>query len=101
MNRRMNTVSAVSASKGVCTCCGRCRAVCPACIDIPAVLQRYTLHAKNGWDAAASQCEPTGPEDCIECGACTACCPEEIPVKELMRELAMRQCNCRGQPASV
>ncbi len=91
MNRFLNTITSAQGAKRACTNCGRCKAACPAGIDIPAII---TGEIKPFSDF-------TGPEDCIECGACTACCPKRIAVKDLMRELAMQQCRHRSHPTYV
>ncbi len=91
MNRALNTIHSAGGAKRACTNCGRCKAACPAGIDIPAIIKGEIKLFSDF----------TGPEDCIECGACTACCPEKIAVKDLMRELAMQQCRHRSLPAYV
>ena len=96
MNKVLNTIHSAPGVKRACTNCGRCKAACPAGIDIPAVIGAYGQHKKK-----ESLRELAGPEDCIECGACTACCPEKIAVKDLMRELAMQQCQHKSHPAYV
>ena len=94
MNSILNTIHFVPEGKNPCTNCGRCNAVCPAGIDIPAVIGVCKRHEK-----IEMLSELAGPEDCIECGACTSCCPEKIAVKDLMRELAMQQC-LHGSPSN-
>lgn len=64
-----------------CSRCGKCRAVCPAGIDIPNVLRLYKT------DCTAH----SAAEDCIECGACSAHCEMGLPVKDIVREMAMLQ----------
>ena len=96
MNKVLNTIHSAQGAKRACTNCGRCKAACPAGIDIPAVIGAYRRHEKK-----ETLRELAGPEDCIECGACTACCPKKIAVKDLMRELAMQQCQRRSHPAYV
>ncbi len=91
MSRVLHTINTDAVAKQTCTGCGRCKAACPAGIDIPAVIGAYGYKEKRP--------EPVGPEDCIECGACTACCPQKIAVKDLMRELAMQQCGHDGRSA--
>ena len=91
MNRVLNTIHSAQGAKRACTNCGRCKAACPAGIDIPAIIKGERKPFSDF----------TGPEDCIECGACTACCPERIAVKELMRELAMQQCKYGDYAAYV
>ena len=68
----------------ICSQCGKCRAVCPAGIDIPKVLRLYKADCAiySGHSAA---------EDCIECGACSAHCEMGLPVKDIVREMAMLQ----------
>ena len=68
-------------AKQACTSCGKCKAACPAGIDIPAIIKGEPFS------------DYAGPEDCIECGACTACCPEKIEVKNIIRKIAMKQCQ--------
>ena len=101
MNRRLNTINSAAGAKQACTNCGRCKVVCPAGIDIPAVIRAYGQYEKKSWAMIGTPPKPIGPEDCIECGACTACCPEKIAVKDLMRELAMQQCKHGSYPAYV
>ncbi len=96
MNRVLNTIHSAQEAKRACTNCGRCKAECPAGIDIPAVVGAYGRHEKK-----ETLSELAGPEDCIECGACTACCPERIAVKDLMRELAMQQYKHGNYPTYV
>ena len=86
-------INTAAGAKRACTNCGRCKATCPAGIDIPAVIGAYRRYEKKEWAVTETFAEPAGPEDCIECGACTACCPEKIAVKDLIRELAMQQCQ--------
>ena len=93
MNKVLNTIHSAQEAKRACTNCGRCKAACPAGIDIPAVIGTY-----GRYDKRKTLHELAGPEDCIECGACTACCPEKIAVKDLMRELAMQQCQHGSHP---
>ncbi len=101
MNRFLNTITSAGGAKRACTNCGRCKAACPAGIDIPAVIGAYGRHEKKGWAVIETLPAPAGPEDCIECGACTACCPQKIAVKDFVRELAMQQCQHRSHPAYV
>ena len=96
MNRVSSTIHSAAEAKQACTNCGRCTAACPAGIDIPTVIGAYGQYEKK-----ETLSESAGPEDCIECGACTACCPQKIAVKDLMRELAMRQCRHGSYPAYV
>ena len=96
MNRVLNTINSAPGAKRACTNCGRCKAACPAGIDIPATIGTYGRHEKK-----ETLRELAGPEDCIECGACTACCPERIAVKDLMRELAMQQYKHGNYPTYV
>ena len=91
MGGHLNPIIPVAGAERACTNCGRCKAACPAGIDIPAIIKGEIKPFSDF----------TGPEDCIECGACTACCPEKIAVKDLMRELAMRQCRHRSLSAYV
>lgn len=67
-----------------CSQCGKCRAVCPAGIDIPNVLRSYKTDPTiyTGQSAA---------EDRIECGACSAHCEMWLPVKDIVCEMAMMQ----------
>ena len=80
----------------LCNHCNKCSEVCPAGIDIPAMLQIYSQYQIE--DAAALKRMDTrefsaNPQDCIECGACSSYCHEKIPVKKIIRELAMLQCR--------
>ena len=93
-------INTAAGAKRACTDCGRCKAACPAGIDIPAIIGSYGWYKKEGWPVAETLPEPAGPEDCIECGACTACCPKKIAVKDLIRELAMQQCQYGGHSPS-
>ena len=83
----------IDSANQACSNCGKCKAACPAGIDIPAIIGAYGQHKNNSWVVTETLPEFAGPEDCIECGACTACCPERIAVKDLVRELAMQQCR--------
>ena len=94
MNKGLNTIHSAGGAKRTCTNCGKCKAACPADIDIPAVIGTY-----GRYDKRETLRELAGPADCIECGACTSCCPEKIAVKDLMRELAMQQCQYGSRPA--
>ena len=67
-----------------CSQCGKCRAVCPAGIDIPNVLRLYKADCTICIGHSAA-------EDCIECGACSAHCEMGLPVKDIVREMAMLQ----------
>ncbi len=101
MNRNLNKNNSALGVKRACTNCGKCKAACPAGIDIPEVIRTYGRYEKNGRSAKETLPGSAGPEDCIECGACTSCCPEKIAVKDLMRELAMQQCQHRSHQAYV
>ena len=79
-----------------CTHCGRCVEVCPAGIDIPIAIQIYDQCRENNWTALYQlNALPAnaGPEDCIECGVCSTHCPAKIEIKDIVRELAMMQCQ--------
>ena len=91
----------IDSANQACSNCGKCKAVCPAGIDIPAIIGAYGQYKNNSCAVIETLPELAEPEDCIECGACTACCPEKIAVKDLMRELAMRQCQYRSLSAYV
>jgi len=80
---------------GQCDGCRKCCAVCPAGIDIPAVLSGLENSAK------AHKHYGGQPIDCIECGACSALCPQKLAVKEMIREIAMEQvcCGCDDKVA--
>lgn len=75
--------------KGHCDGCRKCCAVCPAGIDIPAVLSGLERGVKSHRLSGSGQ-----PIDCIECGACSAFCPQKLPVKEIIRKSAMEQICC-------
>ena len=79
-----------------CTRCGRCMEVCPAGIDILTVLEIYAQYKGNDRTALyqlnALQAN-AGPEDCIECGVCSTHCSAGIAIKDIVRELAMMQCQ--------
>ena len=96
MNRYFNTTNTAARAKQACTNCGRCKAACPAGIDIPAVIGAYRRYGKEGRAVTETLPESAGPEDCIECGACT-----KIAVKDFIRELAMQQCKHGNHPAYV
>ena len=98
MNRYLNMTNTAAGAKRACTNCGRCKTACPADIDIPAIIGSYRRYEKEGWAVTETLTETAGPEDCIECGACTACCPEKIAVKDIIRELAMQQCQYCSHP---
>ena len=74
-----------------CNHCNKCSEVCPAGIDIPAMLQIYDQY-KNEGAAALKRMDaqefPANPQDCIECGACSSYCS-----KKIIKELAMLQCK--------
>ena len=69
-----------------CFGCGRCKEVCPAGIDIPKMLSLYRTNKDDSTKLLAA-------EDCIECGVCTAHCEKGLPVKEIIRKIAMMQCE--------
>jgi len=67
-----------------CTACKYCVDVCPASLDIPALL---TLHNENtfdsSWTVAAairSMKDEQKPGACVGCGACNPLCPQNIDI---------------------
>lgn len=93
MSRPSKTIGNIDIIKN-CSRCSRCRDVCPAGIDVPGMIEIYSLYKAN----ESNETERTKilsaasvTEDCIECGACTSCCPEKIAVMNMIRELAMQQ----------
>ena len=82
----------IAVGSAVCVGCARCSEVCPAQIDIPAVLKICEQHPADALACAEKlrTVDSKGtPMDCIECGACSAHCPQKIDVKEIMRRMAM------------
>lgn len=96
MNKLQCKIKEKSDKINACTRCGRCMEVCPAGIDILTALQIYNQYKGNDrtelYQLKALSVN-TGPEDCIECGACSAHCPAGIEIKDIVRELAMLQCQ--------
>lgn len=96
MNELRCKIKEKSDKTNACTHCGRCVEVCPAGIDIPIALQIYDQYKENDRTALyqlKALSVNAGPEDCIECGVCSAHCPAGIEIKDMIRELAMVQCQ--------
>ena len=96
MKIKRNTTEKSIKLTDLCNHCNKCSEVCPAGIDIPTMLQIYDRYQIEG-AAALKRMDAqeffANPQDCIECGACSSYCPEKIPVKKIIRGLAMLQCK--------
>ena len=67
---------------------------CPAHIKIPSVFgaenkaRRFsTSDARGYYDHVTATAKPT---DCIGCGKCEKICPQQLPIRELLREIGER-----------
>jgi len=75
-----------------CTACEYCLP-CPQDIVIPKLFDQYNdAFMYNTMDGFAQRydwiVENWGnPEDCIECGQCEEACPQNLPIRELMKEI--------------
>ena len=73
-----------------CRRCGYC-APCTAGIDIPTsfllvnYLRRYDL---AGWARARYEGMAHRPDECVDCGTCETRCPYELPIREMLRDVA-------------
>lgn len=76
-----------------CTACEYCLP-CPQDIVIPKLFDQYNdAFMYNTMDGFAQRydwiVENWGnPEDCIECGQCEEACPQNLPIRELMKEIS-------------
>lgn len=86
--------------RSICDSCGQCSEKCPMEIDIPQMLGIFRQCRQGnlrGLYEIEQQHLAGTPMDCIECGACSAHCSKGIDVKEIIREMAMLQCQMGGQ----
>ena len=73
-----------------CRRCGYC-APCPSGIDIPGsflmanYLRRYGL---ADWARARYEAMPYHAGSCVQCGACEKRCPYELPIRDMLAEVA-------------
>lgn len=75
-----------------CTACRYCMP-CPEGVDIPRHLDLYRQWKAFGLEDAARRGVARMPEDkslarCTTCGACVAACPNDLPVPDMLAELA-------------
>ncbi|MDX9981702.1 MAG: aldo/keto reductase [Lentisphaeria bacterium] len=75
-----------------CTACRYCMP-CPEGVDIPRHLDLYRQWKAFGLEDAARRGVARMPEDkslvrCTKCGACVAACPNDLPVPDMLAELA-------------
>lgn len=74
-----------------CRRCGYC-APCPQGIVIPScfLFSNYRRNYGLGeWAAARYWGMKATAEDCIECGACETRCPYELPIREMLKKVAV------------
>lgn len=75
-----------------CTACRYCMP-CPEGVDIPRHLDLYRQWKAFGLEDAARRGVARMPEEkslarCTKCGACVAACPNDLPVPDMLAELA-------------
>ena len=75
-----------------CTACRYCMP-CPEGVDIPRHLDLYRQWKAFGLEDAARRGVVRMPEDkslvrCTKCGACVTACPNDLPVPDMLAELA-------------
>ena len=72
-----------------CTYCRYCKR-CPQRIDIPDMMQLYNdAHGFSRATAAAAYGHyPYKPDACVRCGACEEACPQNLPIMDIMEEVA-------------
>lgn len=81
-------VDAFKDSFGIpCSSCRYCCPVCPAGLDIPALIQGYNELTVGGepWKLY-SLTRTAGPEACVQCGACAKRCPQKIDIPAVMKK---------------
>lgn len=83
-------VNAFRDSFGVpCSSCRYCCPVCPADLDIPALIQGYNELTVGGEPWKLFQLtQIKGPEACLQCGACAKRCPQRINIPAVMKKYA-------------
>lgn len=70
-----------------CSSCRYCCPVCPAGLDIPALIQGYNETTVGGEPWKLHQLSQTaGPEACVGCGACAKLCPQRIDIPAVMKQ---------------
>ncbi|WP_033125710.1 4Fe-4S dicluster domain-containing protein, partial [Eubacterium sp. ER2] len=83
-------VNAFRDSFGVpCSSCRYCCPVCPADLDIPALIQGYNELTVGGepWKLFHLT-QIKGPMACLQCGACAKRCPQRIDIPAVMKQYA-------------
>lgn len=81
-------VDAFKDSFGVpCSACRYCCPVCPAGLDIPALIQGYNELTVGGepWKLF-SLTRTKGPDACLQCQACVKRCPQRIDIPSVMKK---------------
>jgi predicted aldo/keto reductase-like oxidoreductase len=88
-------------AKLYCTGCRYCMP-CPHDVDIPACFQAmitdkvygFTTQAEHQYDWIAKRQNPAKQADgCTQCGVCESKCPQHIPIREQLKEVAVRFSN--------
>ena len=83
----------LSAKTVPCTACHYCVSHCPMELDIPALIALYNEHIYSDGGFIAPMAigalpEEKKPQACLGCGSCEQVCPQQIPIPEILAELA-------------
>ena len=70
-----------------CSACRYCCSVCPAGLDIPALIRSYNEFCISGetWKVSGIRSLTGGPDKCIGCERCMRRCPQKIAIPEVMK----------------
>lgn len=78
-------------ARNLCNRCGYCDG-CPEGIRIAGFLQRFQLwriiRDDDMFEQQIIKAVNVSPDACTECGECEEKCPEQLPIRELLKELA-------------
>jgi predicted aldo/keto reductase-like oxidoreductase len=79
-----------SLMKADCSACRYCQP-CPQGVQIPELLA--ALNKAGIWDTVDPMFTGYGhisgkPEACVDCGQCEAMCPQDLPIRDLLKEVS-------------
>ena len=77
-----------------CTACHYCTDGCPEHIKIPDLFQNYNnMKLFPSWNSSMyyeiNTRDAGKASDCIECGKCEKSCPQKLPIRELLKKVAL------------